>query len=108
MKSTEDNAAGCAIGIATVLMIPIASALYALALRLNWNWFMVPLGVPAITTLHAYGLVFVASALVHAPAPAKDEDGTFATRFLKVVVLVVVRFAVLAGMGWGIHAWMVS
>jgi hypothetical protein len=48
----------------------LSLVLTALALRVIWNWHVVPLGLPAITTWHALGLSAGKSALFYALEPA--------------------------------------
>lgn len=40
-----------------------ASFAMAISLYLLWGWFVVPLGIPSIGMLHAWGLIYVAEAI---------------------------------------------
>ena len=47
----------------TILMIPITIVICGVALQDLWGWFVVPLGVSAITFWHALGFSTLISAL---------------------------------------------
>lgn len=45
--------------IVTITMVVLAIIMNGLYLSIAWEWFVVPLGVPAITKAHALGLMFL-------------------------------------------------
>src|SRR5690349_15795956 len=55
--------AGLAILSVWILMLPLG-ILRAFIIRDLWFWFLVPLGVPAISVVHAFGIGLFASLFV--------------------------------------------
>lgn len=52
------------VGILIVLAIAGLAVWWAYVLSILWTWFVVPLGVKAISIAHAYGLTLVVSGLM--------------------------------------------
>ena len=68
------------------LALAVACALWGgFAAATLWGWFVVPLGVPEVSALHAMGLALALRALAGfsgKPQPAKTEDKMAALRAL--------------------------
>jgi len=84
MADERENTGGeVAMGcLLMVIMLPIAIALRAYVLAELWDWFVVPLGVSAITLWHAYGLAALVSLMTGNLWPAvsdKKESMTYQT-----------------------------
>lgn len=45
------------------LTIPIFILIGAFIFLMNWNWFLIPLGLPTINIFHAAGIMVIASYL---------------------------------------------
>lgn len=102
------------IGCAFILVSwPLGTVLYAWSLFWLWAWFVVPLGAPPITALHAYGLSLLLSTMrgtwgpaasaANQKTPDTDERGKIWTR------LAVQSLGMPLGsmvVGYGIHALM--
>ena len=74
------------------------SAYMGLAIKLLWGWFIVPLGAPPITLIHAMGLVLILALFkTHRPKNKYDESTTG-------LMWVTPAFSML--FGWLIHLWM--
>lgn len=41
------------------LLAVVASFVTALCMAIMWRWFVTPLGVPAISTIHALGICYI-------------------------------------------------
>lgn len=54
------------LGVVIVAILAIAglAVWWAYAVAILWNWFVIPLGLKAITVAHAYGLTLVMSGLM--------------------------------------------
>lgn len=69
----------------------VSSFVSGLCLALMWKWFITPLGVPAITVIHAMGIT-LACAIIFAPKdPKKDpkKEITFGTVSYTIVFNIV-------------------
>jgi hypothetical protein len=105
---SDDNTEGCFAALVILFVgLPLSSALYAWAAELNWNWFATTIGAPRIGFLQAYGLSLVWSAYTSSYSHKKDDRkvGEIAAILLGYTVL---RFLILAGFGYAVHAWMVG
>lgn len=93
MTEKETKMLGCIVSL--LLMFPLM-ALKAVVVRDLWLWFIVPLGLPALTFWHAFGLSITISYLTHqiVADPFEGEDHAWALR------LFVTTFA--AFTAWGI------
>lgn len=75
-----------------------------------WRWFLVPLGLPAITYLHAAGI----SMLVDYMCPTidlsdvtKKEDGTpITTMVTKIIGLIIIKPLIVLGIGSLLYIYM--
>lgn len=61
-NSGAKTAAGCLIAI---IVTPCAVLLKGFVLSKLWFWFIVPLGVPAISLWHAWGIAILAAMFSH-------------------------------------------
>ena len=72
-----------------------------------WGWFVVPLGVPDVSVLHAMGLTLALRALAGfsgKPQPDKTEDKMVALRKLgHVLGVATVAPALALAVGWAIR-----
>ena len=75
-----------------------------------WGWFVVPLGVPEVSALHAMGLALALRALAGfsgKPQPAKHEDKMVALRALgRVLAVVTVAPGAALAIGWVVRGAM--
>ncbi|BCS42937.1 MULTISPECIES: hypothetical protein [Pseudomonas] len=69
-----------------------------------WGWFVVPLGVMAITYWHAVGLTCVVGALVGVRADEDTNDSeALGDAVAKSVLKAAIILAMLLAMGWFAH-----
>lgn len=104
MKNTENKtlALGCAV---LFLSVP-AALLRGWVLSLLWAWFVVPLGVPPITYLHAVGISLLASLLTHKNSPADDaalEKKNAHEKIVEGIATMLVGPLFVLLLGWLIH-----
>lgn len=52
------------------------AALNGFMLSYLWQWFVVPLGVPAIGIIQAIGICMIVSMLTYQPWPKSDDEGS--------------------------------
>ena len=79
-----------------------------------WGWFVVPLGVPEVSVLHAMGLTLALRALAGfsgKPQPAKHEDKMVALRALgralgRVLAVATVAPGAALAIGWVVRGAM--
>ena len=95
--STLGTVLGCLLLIPPLALLAIGSAvLDGWAISKLWAWFLVPLGVPAITIVHAIGISTL-FAFFKARTPPSDKDadwkslvgtiiGTFLAPLLAVLI----------------------
>lgn len=80
-----------------------APAIRGWAVSVLWGWFVVPLGVVAITWAHGYGLALVADCVV-SPKRSDSEDADVALWWksftAKVAVWLSFGWLMQAAMGW--------
>lgn len=98
------EAAGCLI---LVLALPFTIAVRGWALASLWLWFVVPLGVPNISTVHAYGLSVLIS--LFGSSFAKPESTQVKSRESVIIGHLITAFATpmfAVGMGWIVKQWM--
>lgn len=55
------------------LLVP-AALFRAYVLLQCWKWFLAPLGAPAVTHAHVYGIACVVALLTFQPVNVKDEE----------------------------------
>lgn len=68
--STEVKVLGCA-------MFPVMLVLKTVTLDYLWKWFISPFGLPAISMLHAFGIIITIALLTSAfKVPKKDQVQT--------------------------------
>lgn len=85
-----------------LVLLPAAAVLDGFALRTLWGWFIVPLGLPGITTAHAIGLAVVASALIRIDTRSDESEGAWWVPLLKILL----RPAFAVFFGWIVHGAM--
>ena len=90
------------------LALATACALWGgFAASVLWGWFVVPLGVPEVSVLHAMGLTLALRALAGfsgKPQPDKTEDKMVALRKLgHVLGVATVAPALALAVGWAIR-----
>ena len=71
---------GLVLGFVFILpLLTIYSVLtYGFVLSNMWEWFMVPLGLPTITLVHAYGLALIVALTSHQHNLYKNKDNELA------------------------------
>ncbi len=94
-----------------VLALIVACALWGgFAASVLWGWFVVPLGVPEVSVLHAMGLTLALRALAGfsgKPQPAKHEDKMVALRKLgDVLAWAAVAPGAALAIGWVVRGAM--
>jgi len=94
-----------------VLALIVACALWGgFAASVLWGWFVVPLGVPEVSALHAMGLTLALRALAGfsgKPQPAKHEDKMVALRALgDVLAWATVAPGAALAIGWVVRGAM--
>jgi hypothetical protein len=105
-KSYDAN--GCLVLLLGLFIgIPLGTLLYTEAAMLNWNWFAVPLGAPHLGFWSTYGVTLVISAF--RPSPLGDDsrykDKEPGEIVFLMVATIVLRFTVVAGLGYAVHTW---
>jgi hypothetical protein len=103
MKKSEGYLAASAM---LLVGIPLGWALYTWAAMLNWNWFAPTLGAPRVGFWQAFGLTMIAQCLQRSPPQEKVEDEDPVELVVKAFARMVVRFLVMAGIGWFAHKMM--
>lgn len=93
------------------LALIVACALWGgFAVSVLWGWFVVPLGVPEVSTLHAMGLTLAMRALAGfsgKPQPAKHEDKMVSLRALgRVLAVATIAPALALAVGWVVRGAM--
>ena len=93
------------------LALIVACALWGgFAAATLWGWFVVPLGVPEVSVLHAMGLALALRALAGfsgKPQPAKHEDKMVALRALgRVLAVATVAPGAALVVGWVVRGAM--
>jgi hypothetical protein len=83
-----------------VLLLP-SMLLFAYAGKTLWWWFLVPLGLPAISMAHAFGIDMLVS-LWTMRLPRQGDNEGVAKRVAKRMLGV----ALMLAMGWGCHKLM--
>ena len=91
---------GCLIGVPLVIVVAVASALLdGWAISRLWAWFLVPLGVPAITIVHAIGISLLFSLFKpHVSSSSDKKKGLAVLLGTLIAAFLVPLLAV--GMGW--------
>ncbi len=94
-----------------VLALIVACALWGgFAASVLWGWFVVPLGVPEVSVLHAMGLTLALRALAGfsgKPQPAKHEDKMVSLRALgRVLAVATVAPGAALAIGWVVRGAM--
>ena len=77
-----------ALGYATAFVL--SPLVFGFTLSVLWGWFMVPLGVRAITLAHAYGLLTLATVLRPSSLSKEQRDKPVGERFAEIVSLCLV------------------
>jgi len=63
----------------TTFLLFIVSMFFSTMIRgwvlaVQWEWFLVPLGAPAVGVAQAIGISIVVAMLTHQPTKSKDDD----------------------------------
>lgn len=90
------------VGIFFVIFAIFGSVIRGLVLADLWRWFVVPLGFPDISVLHAMGLAMIASFLIPTQWKIDDDEATFAV----LLVSLIIPAAMVWGAGWLINSLM--
>ena len=93
------------------LALAVACALWGgFAASVLWGWFVVPLGVPEVSMLHAVGLMLALRALAGfsgKPQPDKPEDKMVALRALgRVLAVATITPGLALAVGWVVRGAM--
>lgn len=96
--------------LAVLLAIPVAFLTFVFwggyVLSVMWAWFVTPLGVAPITTLHAAGLQCLLSTFMGSRGiPQKGEEDT-SDAIAKMIIYPVLLPALGFAVGWAIKAMM--
>jgi len=70
----------------------------SLVCKVLWNWFLVPLGVPAVEWAHALGIGLLV--LLVSPHPYRNPKATVKERLDKFIQVGFVKPLFLLGLGW--------
>lgn len=83
------------------LAVPPLAFLRGWAIATLWLWFVVPIGVPALTIWHAAGVSLIIGLLTHQVQHEPDDTANdlFWTRFLTAII----GPPICVGWGWLIH-----
>ena len=93
MSEPEKSTPG--LTAAYVVLFPFFAVLWGWALAVHWGWWVVPLGLPAISAAHAFGLG-VAFSFVR--ASVRDKHAAYDIR-IRLFAEVFIPLASL-GLGW--------
>ena len=99
----KDKGLTCLGATAAVLIALVASiAINGFVLERLWEWFVVPLGAPPITFVHALGIAILFGAFGLTKAPNVDKEkaswGKATTSILTPLMLL--------GLGWILYQFM--
>lgn len=105
----KSNEVGCgAMTLAGSLVLALSVALLALrsyGLMLVWGWFVEPFGLPAISLLHAYGLMIV-FVMIRGPYYFKADDDTDVSDILAKQFDTLIGIAMAIGFAYTAHSMM--
>lgn len=95
--------------IGFLILMVLSVFFWGTAIASNWEWFMVPLGLPALGFWHACGMGLMVRGLTHRVSDddfdsAEDEKKKFVLMFTNAVLAPLI----ILGMGWFYHYMMVS
>lgn len=86
-----------------LLALPLVFYFWALAVQVHWMWWLVPLGMPALSLMHSYGMLLMAGILISGMHISnKQEKHDLPT--IVVATLFAPWFSM--GMGWIVHSFM--
>lgn len=91
-----------AVGLLVTLIVPLA-LLRGWALAHLWSWFVVPLGVPVVGYVHAFGLSLVWSFFEGAKKPSEDQGWII---ILRSAITGVATSLLTVGAGWIVRQWL--
>ena len=95
----DPSASGSCLGLlVSVLLIPWEGFVVACL----WGWFVVPLGVPAITLWHGTGLAVLGGLVAAHHHPAYKAEGTVGD-LLRRITLLILRPTIVLGVGFVAH-----
>jgi hypothetical protein len=103
----NDNSGAFAV-ISLLLVFPLAAWKGWVLVRI-WAWFVVPLGVPALTVWHAAGLSLLVGWLADSSAyfaNTSEDKRSRAEKFVTSVTLSVLTPLLTWGMAAVFHSWM--
>lgn len=95
-----------ALGKITLLIVP--AIIGAWAFSTLWGWFIVPLGFPALSWAHAYGVMLVVGILkpknkdFKSTVGEKRDFSDFVLEFINYLLI----YTVAVGMGWVVMLFM--
>lgn len=95
-----DKQKGCLGLLSIPFFLLLGTLAYAWAAQTLWAWFVVPLGAPAISLAHAYGLCALLWMLTnHSTEQKKTDDGAGAA-MLKLAAVAFARPLFSVGAAW--------
>ena len=74
-----------------------------------WGWFMVPLGIPVITFVHAVGISVLVGVFTSNPKPKTDAEHRAyqdTNNLMYAHFMWALNVTLLLGVGWIVHQWM--
>lgn len=84
-----------------LLVLPITSIFTGFTLSILWGWFVVPLGVMALSIPQSLGISITIAFLTHQPHKSDDEVGFWAT-----IAQGVIKCVLFLALGWIYHCFM--
>ncbi len=82
MSDDRKQLLGCALICSVPFVLVAGSLLNGWALRVLWNWFLVPMGAPAITLLGAIGIAIIVGFLQPRMTESKAKDSRSSAEIL--------------------------
>lgn len=82
------------LAVAATLLMPVSIFLQVYTFSYLWLWFIVPLGMPAIGLLHAWGILILKNIMFYRQIEPKKTDLSLAETRKKLVEGLQTMFAV--------------
>ena len=108
MGKSETKAGFGSLLLTFILIVPPAALLAGYTVQTCWNWFQVPLGLPALSLPHAIGMDLLVTFMASAGAPMKPPDVSNMDYGKHLLKRMFVRPVAMLAFAWLAHAWMVS
>lgn len=89
----------------TIILLVFSSVLVGYIAFHFWNWFVIPLGAPAIGVVNAIGVVMILRLITRQPV-TKDEAGRPYSETLSRGIVTTVGSLIFWGLGFLVHLFL--